>query len=110
VVAHLTVASSRAHWAGKPIAVALADVDHFKHVNDTHGHAAGDAILREATTRLRGALRAYDAIGRYGGEEFLIVLPDCDTNTGLIIAERARISVAAPMCHSGIRAVDQDAQ
>jgi diguanylate cyclase (GGDEF)-like protein len=84
----------RAKRAGKPVAVVLADVDHFKRVNDTHGHAAGDLVLREAATRMRGALRAYDAIGRYGGEEFLIVLPDCDTPAALAVAERARVSVA----------------
>ena len=94
---HLTAEISRAKRAGKPVAVVLADLDHFKKVNDTHGHPAGDAILREAAARMRLALRAYDSIGRYGGEEFLIVLPDCDTDAAVIVAERARACVAAPM-------------
>jgi diguanylate cyclase (GGDEF)-like protein len=94
---HLTAEISRAKRAGKPVAVVLADLDHFKQVNDTFGHQAGDAVLREATARLRLALRIYDSIGRYGGEEFLIVLPDCDTDAAVIVAERARACVATPM-------------
>jgi diguanylate cyclase (GGDEF)-like protein len=92
---HLTTELSRSKRSGKSLAVVLADVDHFKKVNDTHGHAAGDAILREASSRMRTALRAYDSIGRYGGEEFLIVLPDCDTDAAVVVAERARTCVAA---------------
>jgi two-component system cell cycle response regulator len=94
---NLTTELSRAKRAGKAVAVVLADLDHFKTVNDTHGHAAGDAILREAAIRMRQALRAYDSIGRYGGEEFLIVLPACDTDAAVVVAERARVRVAAPM-------------
>ena len=69
---HLKAEISRAERARRPMAVVLADVDHFKQVNDRYGQLVGGAILREATTRLRSALRAYDAIGRYRGEEFLI--------------------------------------
>ena len=92
---HLTTELSRAKRSGKAMSVVLADVDYFKKVNDTYGHAAGDAILREASSRMRTALRAYDSIGRYGGEEFLIVLPDCDTAAAIVVAERARTCVAA---------------
>ena len=94
---HLIVEIRRAKRARRPLAVVLADLDHFKKVNDTYGHPVGDAILREAAARLRLALRAYDSIGRYGGEEFLIVLPDCDIDAAVIAAERARTCVAAPV-------------
>ena len=102
ILSHLTAEMSRSRRGGKPIAVMLADLDHFKAVNDTYGHPAGDALLREATVRIRSALRAYDAIGRYGGEEFLIVLPDTSTDAALIVAERARACVAAPMEVGGV--------
>jgi two-component system, cell cycle response regulator len=94
---HLTAEISRGKRAGKAVAVALADLDHFKKVNDTYGHPAGDAILREASSRMRCALRAYDSIGRYGGEEFLIVLPGCTTEAAVAVAERARACVASPV-------------
>jgi diguanylate cyclase (GGDEF)-like protein len=85
----------RARREGRPVAVLLADLDHFKRVNDTLGHLAGDAVLREAAGRLLHSVRPYDAVGRYGGEEFLIVLPGCDTDSALGLAERLRQSVAA---------------
>jgi two-component system, cell cycle response regulator len=73
----------------------LADLDHFKAINDTHGHAVGDAILRQTARRMTSALRKDDSIGRYGGEEFLIVLPGCDGDLAMPIAERVRASIAA---------------
>ena len=76
-----------------PMAVAIADLDHFKRINDTYGHMAGDMALCEAVNRIRTLLRAYDAIGRYGGEEFLIVLPGCTAQDGLRLAERLRLGV-----------------
>jgi two-component system, cell cycle response regulator len=74
----------------RPVGVVLADLDHFKSVNDTYGHFAGDAVLREFTRRMQASIRPYDAIGRYGGEEFLIVLPGCDDVCTAAQAERMR--------------------
>jgi two-component system, cell cycle response regulator len=71
-----------------PVSVVLADLDHFKHINDTYGHLAGDVVLRETAHRMRDAIRPYDSIGRYGGEEFLLVLSNCDTIGAAAIAER----------------------
>jgi two-component system, cell cycle response regulator len=76
-----------------PVAIILADLDDFKQVNDRHGHAIGDTVLREAARRLATPMRPYDAIGRYGGEEFLIVLPGCGMDSALLVAERVRCSV-----------------
>jgi diguanylate cyclase (GGDEF)-like protein len=84
----------RADREGMVVGVLLADLDHFKNVNDTYGHLAGDEVLREASRRIGAAVRSYDAVGRYGGEEFLIVLAGCeDSNDMLKQAERIRSSV-----------------
>jgi diguanylate cyclase (GGDEF)-like protein len=79
---------------GLPVAVAMADLDHFKRINDTYGHVAGDAVLREAVNRMRTLLRPYDAIGRYGGEEFLVVLPGCTAQDAFGLAERLRVGIS----------------
>lgn len=75
-------------------AILLCDIDHFKRINDVHGHLAGDAVLREVAARLRAAVRADDAIGRYGGEEFLIVLNGCDARRLPERAEQIRRAVS----------------
>lgn len=77
----------RAKRSRKPLSVILADVDHFKKVNDTLGHLYGDEALKEIATRLRSKLRVYDGVGRYGGEEFLLILADCDLMSALIKAD-----------------------
>jgi diguanylate cyclase (GGDEF)-like protein len=76
------------------IGVILLDVDHFKRVNDTCGHLAGDAVLIEIARRIRQTIRSYDLAGRYGGEEFLVVLPDCDTERIRRCGERIRSAIA----------------
>ncbi len=81
---------SRSHRDQRTVGIILLDIDHFKKINDTHGHFAGDAVLREAAARLRGNMRTYDQVGRYGGEEFLVVLPNCDLEQATQLAERMR--------------------
>jgi two-component system cell cycle response regulator len=84
---------------GVSAGIILADLDNFKTINDTYGHPIGDAVLREATKRLALAMPAGNAIGRYGGEEFLVLLRDCGAAFALEIAERMRASVAdQPIC------------
>lgn len=78
-----------------PLAVVMADLDHFKELNDTYGHMAGDFVLREATRRMSSNIRPYDGIGRYGGEEFLLVLPGCDTRSGAGRAEQLRHAIVS---------------
>jgi len=104
IMDHITRELNRARHEGRSVAVALVDLDHFKAVNDTHGHAAGDAVLFETASRMRAAVRAYDFLGRYGGEEFLLVLPGADATTGQSIAERLRARVAEQPVRAGLTA------
>ena len=81
---------ARAWRETSPLGVVIVDLDHFKHINDNHGHLAGDAVLREAARRMQSSVRQYDSIGRYGGEEFLILLPNCGEADSYSQAERLR--------------------
>ncbi|MGO8791376.1 MAG: GGDEF domain-containing protein [Terriglobia bacterium] len=81
---------SRAERERIPVTVMMIDIDHFKSVNDTYGHQAGDDVLSAVARRLRTSARTYDLVGRVGGEEFLIVSPNCCAPDGLIQAERLR--------------------
>ena len=86
---------SRSYREQRMLGVVMADLDRFKSINDTYGHLAGDTVLKEFTRRMTGCMRPYDAIGRYGGEEFLIVLPGCDEQGAASQAERMRLELAA---------------
>ena len=80
----------------------MADIDRFRRVNDTHGHAFGDAVLCEVVRRMHGCVRSHDLFGRYGGEEFLIVCPECSPTNASKLAERIRFAVAErPIVHKG---------
>jgi diguanylate cyclase (GGDEF)-like protein len=76
------------------VGVLIADIDHFKLVNDQYGHVCGDIALREVASRMQASLRPYDFLGRYGGEEFLILVPGCDPSTVCEVAERIREGVS----------------
>ena len=86
---------ARALRTGTPLALLLVDVDHFKRVNDNHGHLIGDEVLRALTAELRRQVRESDVVGRFGGEEFTVLLPGTDDAGAYGIAERLRASALA---------------
>ncbi len=92
---------SRSRFTNQPLVVLMMDIDNFKLVNDTYGHPAGDDALRMLTAVLQATCRGSDIIGRYGGDEFMIILPDTDAEHGLRIAERIEIEVAGRELHLG---------
>ena len=83
----------------------MVDIDHFKRINDEHGHAAGDVVLREVSSKLKRDLRVYDVIGRYGGEEFLVMLPQMDLEAAKKVAERMCASIRATPFRVGEKSV-----
>jgi two-component system cell cycle response regulator len=85
---------SRRQRSGEALGVIMTDIDYFKKINDTHGHLIGDAVLQEVTRRLAVGVRPYDVVGRYGGEEFLVVFPGCNAANLIVGAERLRHCIA----------------
>jgi diguanylate cyclase (GGDEF)-like protein len=94
--------AERAARQASSLGILLLDLDYFKRVNDSYGHSAGDFVLTQTAKRIAAPLRRYDSLGRYGGEEFLVVLPECGLQQTVEIAERVRLSIAtAPIDRSG---------
>jgi len=99
ILRHEVSRSKRQHT---PLTVIMFDIDHFKQINDANGHVSGDAILHGVALRMREVIRDYDTLGRYGGDEFLIVLPDCNEKDAVEAAERLRKRIAGePMAAPG---------
>jgi two-component system cell cycle response regulator len=94
MVSHLDTLMKRGRESGRPVAVLIMDIDHFKNVNDTYGHAVGDEVLQEFAERIKRNVRGIDLAVRYGGEEFVVVLPETDLEVAKMVAERLRKNVA----------------
>ncbi|MFP5226176.1 MAG: GGDEF domain-containing protein, partial [Acidobacteriota bacterium] len=101
ITERLTEEVERSRRQHSPLSVILADIDHFKGVNDTFGHVVGDRVLKEVASIFRHSVRPYDSVGRYGGEEFLIVLPDSDFESARSRAEELRRAVQAAQILDG---------
>lgn len=102
LVAALDAAAARTRRTGEPCALLFLDIDHFKSVNDTYGHPVGDAVLREFAACARASLREEDTLGRWGGEEFLALLPGAPLAEALQVAERVRAAVAGCLVSAGL--------
>lgn len=98
MMSHLDEEFQRANRNLKPVAILMIDIDHFKRVNDRYGHLTGDAVLQNLITHLQRSLRQIDSIGRFGGEEFLIILPDTSSEQAAVTAERIRRNVEQSVC------------
>lgn len=92
---------ARGSRSGSPTAVLMLDIDFFKKINDTYGHFVGDSVLEEVSGRISNAVRPYDTVGRFGGEEFVVVAPNCNRDEALALGERLRALIAAQPVHSG---------
>ena len=90
LASHLSAMHDRANWTDRPLSIMILDIDHFKAVNDTHGHDVGDTVLQEFADRVRASIRSIDLACRYGGEEFLVAMPDTSLKDAGVIAERLR--------------------
>ena len=95
LASHLTAMFDRAFWTGRPLSILMLDIDHFKKINDSFGHDAGDKVIQEFAERITAAVRGIDLACRYGGEEFVIAMPDTEIAFAMVVAERLRQEVAA---------------
>ncbi|MEL6361359.1 MAG: PleD family two-component system response regulator [Pseudomonadota bacterium] len=95
LASHLSAMFDRAFWTGNPLSVMILDLDHFKSINDKYGHDVGDKVIQEFAEKIRASVRGIDLACRYGGEEFLIAMPDTDTDFASLVAERLRQEFAA---------------
>ena len=100
LTAHLSGLVDRVRASGKPLAVMMFDIDYFKQVNDTYGHAAGDEVLIELSRRVGQNVRSIDTIARFGGEEFVVLMPDADYSVAGVVAERLRKSICSAPIHA----------
>jgi two-component system cell cycle response regulator len=98
---HLSTLIGNTAKTGKPVSFLIMDIDYFKQVNDTYGHDIGDEVLREFAQRISANVRGIDLACRYGGEEFVVVMPDTDMNFAYMVAERLRQAVADAPFHIG---------
>jgi diguanylate cyclase (GGDEF)-like protein len=96
---------ARSAREGGSLGLLIADLDCFKHINDTYGHPTGDEVLCGVARAMRGSVRRYDAVGRYGGEEFLIVLPGCDESNAVSHAERLRAAICRVTVETSLASV-----
>jgi two-component system cell cycle response regulator len=94
LTAHLATLLTQTGASGKPLALMMIDVDLFKRINDEHGHDVGDAVLREIATRLMSNLRSFDTVARFGGDEFVVVMPSCSEDEAIAAGERLRARVS----------------
>ena len=99
ILAALQREFSRSSRTDESLGIIMADLDYFKQINDQFGHQAGDAVLRACASRMESQLRTYDSIGRYGGEEFLMTLPNAGLSEAMVVAERLREAVDAAPIH-----------
>jgi diguanylate cyclase (GGDEF)-like protein len=102
----LEAAIGRAAKTGQPLVVVMADLDRFKVINDQHGHLAGDRVLKDVAARIRAALREFDLVGRYGGEEFVILLENTSLHTAHQVAERIRRRIGTEPVQLGSATVE----
>jgi two-component system, cell cycle response regulator len=94
LASHISAMFDRANWTSRPLSTMILDIDHFKRINDTYGHDAGDKVLKEFADCVSRSVRGIDLACRYGGEEFLVAMPDTDTAFAMIVAERLRQEIA----------------